>query len=82
MTRSDILPGLLSIARDVFEDDDVTFDGGTTFESIEEWDSLTHVHMVVRMEKAFGIRFQQTEMRRLVRVSDLVDLIATKANLA
>jgi len=81
MTRSEILPEILSIAREVFDDEDVDFDGTTLFDAIDEWDSLSHVHMVVRLEKAFAIRFQQTEMRKLVRVQDLLDLIATKANL-
>jgi acyl carrier protein len=61
----------------VFDDDEVTFDAETPFEAIEDWDSLNHVHMVVAMERAFGIRFTDTaRLQGLVRVRELLDLVA------
>jgi acyl carrier protein len=78
MTNDEILSTLLSIAHQVFDDDDVDFSMDTLFKDIEEWDSLSHMHMVVRMEKTFGIRFQQAELQTLVSVSDIVEIIARK----
>jgi acyl carrier protein len=80
MNHAAILESLLAIARSVFDDDDVSFTLDTPFDDIEEWDSLSHIHMVVRMEKKFSIKFQQAELQNLVRVQDLVSLIAEKTS--
>ena len=76
MNRSDILQTLLEIARDVLDEDDLEFSPETLFDDIEEWDSLNHINMVVRMEKAFGIRFDTARLKGIVKVQDLIDLIA------
>lgn len=76
MLRSDLLPTLLEIARDVTDEDDLSFDETTPFDLIKEWDSLNHVHMVVRMEKEFGIRFDTSRLQDMTKVQDLLDIIA------
>lgn len=77
MTRAELLPALLDIARKVTGEEDLVFDGGTPFEKIEEWDSLNHVHMVVSMEKTFGIRFNDpARLQGIARIQDLLDIIA------
>lgn len=76
MLRSDLLPTLLEIARDVTDEDDLSFDATTPFDLIKEWDSLNHVHMVVRMEKEFGIRFDTSRLQDMTKVQDLLDIIA------
>lgn len=76
MNRAELLPKLLEIARDVTDEDDLQFDAQTPFEAIEEWDSLNHVHMVVRMEKEFGVRFDTARLQGIVKVQDLLDIVA------
>jgi acyl carrier protein len=78
MNKEKILETILAISHDVFDDEDVDFTLDTLFKDIPEWDSLNHMHMVVKMEKAFGIRFQQAELQGLVRISDIVGIIAGK----
>lgn len=77
MTREELLPTLLEIARDVLDEDELEFDGETLFDDIKEWDSLNHIHMVVRMEKTFGIRFEAAQLQRVKKVQELLDIIAT-----
>jgi acyl carrier protein len=78
VTRPEILVTLVRLARKTFDEDDLDFSERTTFEEIDAWDSLNHMHMVVAMEKAFSIRFDLGELKRLVHVSDLVDIIEQK----
>ena len=41
---------------------------------------MSHIHMVVAMEKTFGIRFDDDELQRVVRVSDLVEIIQRRVS--
>jgi acyl carrier protein len=76
MTSIEFLSPLLRIARDVLDSDQLAFDEQTPFEDIEEWDSMSHIHMVVAMERAFDIRFEATELQNVAKVGDLLDIIA------
>jgi len=75
MTRAEILQTLLSIARDVLDEEELSFDERTPFELLESWDSSNHLRMVVRMEAAMGIRFGNSDLLRLKVVGDLVSVI-------
>lgn len=72
----ELLPRLLEIARDVLDEEELDFGPGTPFEEIEAWDSLNHIHMVVRMEQAFGIRFDLASLQNVEKVGDLLGIIA------
>ena len=69
MTRDDTLQRLIDLGRDVFDEDDFTFDPSTRFEDVKEWDSMNHMRMVVAMERAFGIRFSIGDLQRAMGIS-------------
>lgn len=75
MSRAQVLETLIELARDVFDEDELTFEEPTPFAQIEAWDSMNHVRMVVAMERAFKVRFAIGELQRVERVADLVDII-------
>ncbi len=75
MTRTEILETLLSVARDVLDEEELSFDESTHFDEIESWDSSNHLRMVVRMEAALGIRFENSDLLRLKVVGDLISVI-------
>lgn len=78
MTRSDMMSVLLGLARDVLDADDLEFEESTPFEELEGWDSTSHLHMVLAVERAFRISFSNADLQRVVRVGDLVDWIANR----
>jgi acyl carrier protein len=75
VTRAEILKQLIDLGRDVFDEDDLSFEETTRFEDLKEWDSLNHVRMVVAMERAFKIRFSMGDLQVVTRVADLIDII-------
>jgi acyl carrier protein len=75
MTRAEILEILLNVARDVLDEEELSFNERTSFDEIESWDSSNHLRMVVRMEAALGIRFENSDLLRLKLVGDLVSVI-------
>jgi len=73
-----ILEQVQTIFRDVFDDDQLSISPMTSAKDIEDWDSLTHIQLVTRIEKHFKIRFTVSEVTKLKVVGDLIRLIETK----
>jgi len=73
---SEILQKLNIIFEDVFEDDNLDVNRGTTAADIAGWDSLMHVTLMVNVERAFGVRFKSAEVAALKNVGELEDLVS------
>ncbi len=73
-----ILEQVQTLFRDVFDDDALIITPLTSAKDIEDWDSLTHIQVVTRIEKHFKIRFTVSEVTKLKVVGDLITLIETK----
>jgi acyl carrier protein len=50
----------------------------TTASEVPGWDSLSHVNVILAVEKRFGIRFSNLEILRLKSVGDLQRLVDSK----
>ncbi len=79
MTNDEIRQKLTPIFRDVFDDDSLEISEATTAGSVPTWDSLTHIDMIVAVEKAFSVSFTTKEVGSLGNVGDLIRLIASRA---
>ena len=66
------------VFRDVLDNGDIRLDEGTTAAEVAEWDSLTHIQLVVAVERTFGIRFASKEIRSWANVGEMVDAVAAK----
>lgn len=78
MEKKEILESLQEIYRDILDNDDIELTEETTAEDVEEWDSLSHVQLVVAIEKHFKIKFTSKEILSWKNVGDLVSCIANK----
>lgn len=78
MERNEILERVQEVFRDELELDDLVLTDETTADDVEEWDSLSHVQLVVALEKAFTIKFSSREILSWDNVGDLVDCIEKK----
>lgn len=78
MERNDILSRVTEVFRDELELDDLVLTDETTADDVEEWDSLSHVQLVVALEKAFNIKFTSREILSWDNVGDLIDCISQK----
>jgi acyl carrier protein len=45
---------------------------------VDGWDSLTHIRLLLTIEKSFKVRFTTTEINNLENVQGLVKLIAAR----
>ncbi len=73
-----ILDKIRDIMIDTFDLDDLTITRETTAADIEEWDSLSHIRLIVAIERAFGVKFTNAEIEGLGNVGELVDTVRAK----
>jgi acyl carrier protein len=66
---------LEEIFRTVLLDDSVTLTPETSGKDFEAWDSLTHVTVMVHVERAFDIQFTSSEISGWENVGQLAELI-------
>ena len=78
MERNEILKRVEEIFREELEQDELVLTDKTTAEDVEGWDSLSHVQLVVALEKSFGIKFTSREILSWDNVGDLIDCIEKK----
>ncbi len=78
MERNEVFTRLNNIFRDVLENEDIELTDSTIAEDIEEWDSLSHIQLVVAVEKSFGIKFTSLEIMKWKNVGEMVDSILAK----
>ena len=73
-----ILRHLTTIFRNVFNDESIFLNNGTTAGDIGSWDSLSHMLMITEVENVFSIKFKLREINKLKNVGTLVELIKSK----
>lgn len=69
---------LTEIFREVFDNPEIEITPEMTADDIEEWDSMTHMNLIMMIELRFGIEFTQKEVMRFENVGDLAEAIQQK----
>lgn len=78
MTREEILNEISKVFADTLDEDKVTLTESSTADEVEGWDSLTHVQLVVAVERKFKVRFTAKEIQSWKNVGEMIDSITSK----
>ncbi|WP_302566764.1 acyl carrier protein [Culturomica massiliensis] len=78
MEKSEILKRIQAIFQDVLDNEDIELNAETTAEDIEEWDSLSHIQLIVAIEKEFKIKFTSKEILSWKNVGEMIECIMFK----
>lgn len=78
MDTNQIIEQVNVIFIDVLDNDDIRITESTSAADIEEWDSLTHIQLVVAIEKHFKVKFTSSEIRDWKNVGDMAGTISKK----
>jgi acyl carrier protein len=73
-----VLSELQDVFRKTFNDESLVIAEKMAANDIDDWDSLSHVNLVIEAEKHFGIRFDTTEISLLENVGQFADVIRSK----
>jgi acyl carrier protein len=78
MDEAQIYARLAEIIAEVFDQGVVSLTPDLRIEDMEGWDSLSHVRLILTIEKSFKIKFLTSEMGHLETVGDLVAAIKAR----
>jgi acyl carrier protein len=78
MDTAQIYTRLTGIFQDVFDEDSIKVTPELSAKEVDGWDSLTHIRLILTVERAFKIKFSTSEIGKLENVGDLVALIQTR----
>ena len=78
MDEPEIYARLAEIFQDVFDEDSIQLVPELSAKDVDGWDSLTHIRLILTIEKAFKIKFSTSEIGKMETVGDLVTLIKVR----
>jgi acyl carrier protein len=78
MDKTETLRLVEEIFRDILDDDEIALTLATTADDVEGWDSLTHIQLIVAIEKRFKIKFTAREIMSWQNVGEMIDGIEAK----
>jgi acyl carrier protein len=78
MTADGMLPRVRQIAADVFGVPLDVVTSQSSPETIENWDSLQHVTLVVALEQAFAVQFLPEEISEMLTIERIASLVEKK----
>jgi acyl carrier protein len=66
------------VFRDVLDEETLVLRPEMTASDVENWDSISHIDLMVGIEREFGVRFTTAEIAGLKNVGDLEALVDRK----
>ena len=79
MSEQEIYERLNEVFRNVFDDDEIEVEAGTTADDIEDWDSLEHINLIAAVENEFAMKFKMKEVSSMKNVGEMIDIICERA---
>jgi acyl carrier protein len=79
MQDAEIYSKLTDVFHDVFDDDSIVVSPELTAKEVDGWDSMTHIRLMLSVERAFKVKFTTSEIGALKKVGDLAALIRAHA---
>ena len=78
MNEDQIIQKLKVIFGNIFSENNFILSRDLSADDVDEWDSLTHINIIVAIEKEFEISFTLDELEEQNCVGDTIDMILKK----
>ncbi len=69
------------IFRDILDEELLTLTRETTANDVDGWDSLTHIQLIVAIEKKFSVKFSSKEILSWNNVGELLDSLYQRVSI-
>ena len=77
-----VLNEVENIFRDILDEESLNLSRDTTASDVDGWDSLTHIQLIVAIEKQFKVKFSSKEILSWKNVGELLDSLQDKVMLS
>ena len=78
MDEAQIYERLTQLFQDIFDNDSISVTPELSAKDVDGWDSVTHIRLMLTVERAFRIKFSTSEIGNLKNMGDLVTLIKAR----
>lgn len=78
MEKELIIEKLTNVFHEIFKDESIVLRDDMTADDVENWDSLTHMLMISKVEQEFQVKFKLKDLNKLKTVGDLITIIVGK----
>lgn len=82
MSDAAIISKIQLILDEIFDESKPIFKCDLSSDDVEEWDSLNNIHLLVSIEKSFGIKFSSKEIESFVNLGDIVNILKKNHNIS
>jgi acyl carrier protein len=76
--EAQIYERLTRLLQDIFDDDSISVTPELSAKDVDGWDSVTHIRLMLTVERAFRTKFSTSEIGNLKNIGDLVTLIKAR----
>jgi len=66
------------IASDILQINSSTLSANSSPESVETWDSVHHLNLVLALEESFGVEFSPEEMDQMKTLGQISGMVESK----
>jgi acyl carrier protein len=74
-----ILERVRGIAADVLQVNQASLNAESSPQSVENWDSVQHLNLVLALEEQFGVQFEPDEIDGMNNIGAIARLLSGKA---
>lgn len=79
MKPSPIADRVRAIAADILQVPASSVSLQSSPETVESWDSVRHLDLVLALEQAFNLQFEPEEIDQMKNIERIVDILSAKA---
>ena len=76
MATKSLTDQVCEIAADIFGMDPAGLGPETSSESVESWDSMQHLNLVLALELEFGVALEPEEIEAMTTIADIVEIVS------
>lgn len=77
-TVNEVLLEVTAVVREVLRDPTIQLQYETKANEVKNWDSLSHIEIIVAVEKHFGIKFNFAELQKFKNIGQMCDSIVKR----
>lgn len=77
-TKDEVLQEVTGVVRQVLRDPTVQLKPETKANEVKNWDSLSHIEIIVAVEKHFGIKFNFAELQKFQNIGQMCDAVVKR----